>query len=936
MSDVSVPLSALHYLTLDSPSRPRSRGSAALSSVMPQAARVLSSPALAGGGQAFSDFPDFSKMNTKRHNSVRTDTFKTASGLQRRCVTPGASAEEHKCLNDTHVVAGLRHDLREIGHELLTGVEDETQTMMAAVQKYVQESLAVLTDTRETTLGALQAQISDHVTGTLEAAGWPLKVDFEPLREEIRSGEEARAEAHRASMRLLEDRIASDMGTPLAELAERLRAEQRQMRDEARESEERVRNDLKLGQEALASDLAALAESLRTLQADRQSRRNSLQRKVSNIPHLLGCQDLSLGDTVVQVLEDINMARQEAKGEAERIREEVGSSHASLSYEIAGVRATIGEALLDGSTKQASLSPCVEMWVQTERVEVASKDVQTEENGFKNREEALKGVMQSASGVPTRTRSKSNMKRPSERKALNNAGRTQGKGPQAIFQDSEAMKMKARKVMIKPQYTTHDYYHETGFAQMVAKKPWFENLTFSVVLLNSIWIAVDTDMNDDAVLVDAHPVFQVAENLFCSYFFVEIIVRFFAFRRSKYVIRDAWFMFDFTLLLLMVVETWVLSFVFLVLGNTNGADVLDASFLRMARMLKLLRLSRMARLVRAVPELLVLLKGLAAACRSVSVFFLMWAIIIYVFAVVFVQLAEGDMKDEFMNVPTAMQTLLLDGILPNNAYVVRVVAESNPWFWPIIMAFVLLASLTLSYMLIGVLVETVHTIASTEKEVMLTGFVASHLRKEWVSTLRKDMEDKLSKQDFQDILLVPSIARFLHDTGVDMVVLVDMSDMIYDDIVAHNQAMGFEHFVDAVLSMRGTNTATVKDIKSQLRIMKAMLKESIQSIEVKMESGFVRTRNEVRKQTRSLRDDDDEESGSEESVSSSQSPTLGESWQRQNQRGSKRMSRGPVWGSVGPSSPGMTESSHTQQEGSNMRSSKNSMNSLVVDSRTAR
>ena len=35
------------------------------------------------------------------------------------------------------------------------------------------------------------------------------------------------------------------------------------------------------------------------------------------------------------------------------------------------------------------------------------------------------------------------------------------------------------------------------------------------VCLSAFWIAVDADLNDAAVLIDADPVFQIMENVFC-------------------------------------------------------------------------------------------------------------------------------------------------------------------------------------------------------------------------------------------------------------------------------------------------------------------------------------------------------------------------------------------------------------------------------------
>merc|ERR1711988_885006 len=71
-----------------------------------------------------------------------------------------------------------------------------------------------------------------------------------------------------------------------------------------------------------------------------------------------------------------------------------------------------------------------------------------------------------------------------------------------------------------------------------------------------------------------------------------------------------------------------------------------------------------------------------------------------------------------------------------------------------------------------------------------------------------------------------------------MLVLVDMSDMIYDDIAKEHCGISFEHFVDAVLNMRGTNPVTVQDVKSQLRIMKRMIKDSVSHLQGEVEVMF--------------------------------------------------------------------------------------------------
>merc|ERR1712151_665579 len=94
------------------------------------------------------------------------------------------------------------------------------------------------------------------------------------------------------------------------------------------------------------------------------------------------------------------------------------------------------------------------------------------------------------------------------------------------------MRKKAREAAIKPQYNVFDYYHKDGRIAFLAKTRAFEFVTQVVIFVNSIWIWVDTDYNDSDSLLKADPVFVVAENVFCTYFTIEILIRFLAFERK--------------------------------------------------------------------------------------------------------------------------------------------------------------------------------------------------------------------------------------------------------------------------------------------------------------------------------------------------------------------------------------------------------------------
>merc|ERR1719375_2761988 len=113
----------------------------------------------------------------------------------------------------------------------------------------------------------------------------------------------------------------------------------------------------------------------------------------------------------------------------------------------------------------------------------------------------------------------------------------------------------------------------------------------------------------------------------------------------------------------MIGESWIMP---LAMPASSGGGMGDASMLRL---LRLLRLTRMARLFRSVPELLTLLKGMAAATRSVFSTLALLILLTYVFGIIFKQQSEGageEVEELFGTILEAMWNLLLSGTLLDN------------------------------------------------------------------------------------------------------------------------------------------------------------------------------------------------------------------------------------------------------------------------------
>mmetsp|Transcript_140864 Transcript_140864/g.357866 ORF Transcript_140864/g.357866 Transcript_140864/m.357866 type:complete len:772 (-) Transcript_140864:154-2469(-) len=392
------------------------------------------------------------------------------------------------------------------------------------------------------------------------------------------------------------------------------------------------------------------------------------------------------------------------------------------------------------------------------------------------------------------------------------------------FIDAEQMKERVRRALLKPSQTKADYYKHEGWAQSIARSQIFEQLTLFIIAFNAIWIAHDTDANHQEVLIEAEIKFQIAENFFCCFFSAELFIRFMAFQRKRNCLKDAWFVFDSALVLMMVLETWVMTMMLVILGTHSGGFG-DASIIRIARLLRLSRMARMARLLRAVPELMILIKGMVAAIRSVIFTIVLLVIIMYVFAIGLTQITAGSalQSSHFESVPSTMYALMMHGCLLDAPKELSDALGEESWLYPpIFWLFVLMAALTVMNMLVGVLCEVVSAVAATEKEENLVSFVKGRVWK-IVEEIDQDGDMSISKNEFKQILENVHACRALQDVGVDVIGLVDFAETIFEDENGREkESLSFPDFMDLVLQLRGSNVATVKDIVELRKLIRGL------------------------------------------------------------------------------------------------------------------
>lgn len=414
----------------------------------------------------------------------------------------------------------------------------------------------------------------------------------------------------------------------------------------------------------------------------------------------------------------------------------------------------------------------------------------------------------------------------------------QNDGPKTTFVDAAAMKEKVREKLSKPQYRVTDYYHDQGFCQKVARSDIFDKMTLSVIAFNALWIAIDTDFNDATLLLDAKPTFIIVENFFCTYFAFEWVMRFGAFKRKFNGLKDAWFVFDSFMVSMMVLETWIFTGLVLITGLGAGGGGGNVGVLRLARLLRLSRMARMGKLLRVMPELMIMLKGMKAAMRSVFWTLLLLIVITYMFSIAFVQLStESDIGPRFFpTVWESMHTLAIYGIFLDNVglFTTELGKQAEYVLVTIFFVFILLGALTVMNMLVGVLCEVVSAVAATEQEEMLVQYVNEKISRV-MEVVDTDGTGTISKDEFKQILDNGEAVRCLHDVGVDVFALIDLSDYIFqtDESSGSDEIdLDFGRFMEVVLQLRGTNQATVKDIVDLRKFMRLLMQEQTKTTAV--------------------------------------------------------------------------------------------------------
>ncbi|CAE7336417.1 Scn10a [Symbiodinium sp. CCMP2592] len=396
--------------------------------------------------------------------------------------------------------------------------------------------------------------------------------------------------------------------------------------------------------------------------------------------------------------------------------------------------------------------------------------------------------------------------------------------PKTVFDHPEELKKRVDRAIHEGDevYDVESLYWDTGFSQRLARSVSFQNTTLAAILLYAAWLAYDADTNNATTLVKAEIQYQVVEHLFCFYFFFELLVRFLAFRRKRSACTDGWFMFDFLLVTMGVAEVWVMSIV-LILTKSEDASLGNSSSLRLIRLLRLSRLARTARLLRAAPELLIMVKGMIAAARSMLTTGVLIFAVLYVFGIAMKQAAEDTQEAQvyFNSVLDSMFMLLLHATLLDSPGEVIQTLSGNYVASVIFVVVIALSALLLLNMLIGVMCEVVSGVSQTEREVIAEAFVRDKVQQ---IMEERGLSGRITQHELLGILNDRRSTRLLSEAHVDVMGLVDIADYMFQSDLngqEFDRELSFDEFLRVIMSLRGSNTVTLKDIMDLRRTLHA-------------------------------------------------------------------------------------------------------------------
>lgn len=392
--------------------------------------------------------------------------------------------------------------------------------------------------------------------------------------------------------------------------------------------------------------------------------------------------------------------------------------------------------------------------------------------------------------------------------------------------DASSSSIDNQGLVEEAEWAVEDFYSTVGVWQAVARKAAFKNVMTAFTAMFMVCVGIDMDSNDSATLGSAHAIFQIMTMLFFLVFSFDVAIRIQAFKRKSDILKvDSMLVFETILTALL--------FLYILLGIGIGGSP-DNGMKLFLKLLYIWQLTRMARLVKEMPELLILVKGVFVAARSVFFTILLMAILLYCFSLC-LRSFFGDTKfgeRYFPTVPAGEWTLLLKLALFQGLGEFLEEAKEESVALTALLLVALLSIASVLFMCIGVLLEVIKMVSIKEKDVFVCKYlvaasksiVRNAVGEECIDSGMNQVQiDKLfSNLQFLEFLTGCFKQSSFFSTGAMGLDLVDLKDLVLMQFESGKRVVTIKQLMGLVVELSGPNAATMK---SMLRLRQCMSKQ---------------------------------------------------------------------------------------------------------------
>lgn len=330
--------------------------------------------------------------------------------------------------------------------------------------------------------------------------------------------------------------------------------------------------------------------------------------------------------------------------------------------------------------------------------------------------------------------------------------------------------------------------------------PWIHSTAASmlfgfIIFLNAVMLGIETDAHPDPD--EFSMVFFACDSFFNSAFVLELFLRL---RADRWLFWcDAWNIFDFALVLVGVVDTWI----FTPLGSSYNVGFM--SVMRTIRLVRLLKVLRIIRLIRFFRELMLLMAGICSAVKS-----MIWGLALLMLTIFLCSLfltrmlrskgnageSNADFYEEyFSSIPRTSFTLFMF-TMEFQPDVCKQSWHDGPWLTFFFVIYVAFTNITLLGVVTSVVVESIMGISAKG--------IDEHVQSIF-SEIDHDADGRLTMDDLSpNAPLHRTVSKALNSAGITT---DDARELFGVLDIDKSGCISRQEFVDGILRVRAAPQA---------------------------------------------------------------------------------------------------------------------------------